>query len=299
MNDDCTQNHRRIVISFCNFAQPSDSGLLLFDLCCLKSTWLDLGLPTQVTSCTGICQIDVDILSLVEFGDEVYLVVINSEDFRPKYYQRLFDVQNVHSICAAGDTVFIVSTGTDEVVAYERRGNGFASRGLVWTPGQSKRDIHHINSIARIDESNIWVTAFGPRRNELWQSASNGYICDIKTGHPLKTGINQPHSLRSVGKNVYYCESALKGVVSLDHGLLLRAEGYTRGLCFVDENRAIFGTSVGRIISKSTGIIRNPADPGEPFGSCRITDVDLKTGYMLATDMSTYGQEIYDIHFVT
>lgn len=293
-----TQKHQRIIISFCNLTQISDSGLLLFDLCCSKGRWLNLGLPTQVTSCTGICQIDTDILTLVEFRDEVYIVVINSQDFRPKYYQRLFEIRNPHSVCVARDQVLIVSTGTDEVVAYERVSQRLAFRGSMWTAGQSNKDTHHMNSITYVDDENIWVTAFGPKTTELWQSASNGYICNIKNSVLLKTGINQPHSLRTLGSKVYYCESALQELATLDSGTICRASGYTRGLCFPNQNTAIFGTSVGRKKSKSMGVMRNPADPGEPFGTCSITEVDLQTGRTLTTDMSRYGREIYDIHHV-
>jgi hypothetical protein len=241
---------------------------------------------------------DSQILSLVAFQDEVYLVGISSQDFRPMYHQRLVDVRNAHSICVVGDTVLIVSTGTDEVVAYQCRNQRFTFQGTVWSPSRSKSDIHHINSIAQINDEDVWVTAFGPRRGELWETASNGYICDLKSGARVKSGINQPHSLRCMGENVYYCESALQRIIAFDRGMLVQADGYSRGLCFVDQNTAIFGTSVGRRFSKSTGVIRNPADPGEPFGRCQITRMDLKTGCTVATDMSMYGQEIYDIHVV-
>lgn len=290
--------HQTIIISFCNLPKHSDSGLLLFDLCCSKTRWLELGLSTKVTSCTGISQADGYILSLAEFGEEVYVVVTNSEDFQPLYYQRLFEIRNAHSICVDGDIVLIVSTGTDEVVAYQWGPHGFTFQGTVWTPSQAKKDTHHINSITCVDRENILVTAFGPKKADLWQSASNGYVCNIKSGNFIKTGINQPHSLRASSQTLYYCESANQGLVALDGGNLYNADGYTRGLCFRDQNRVIFGTSVGRRKSKSTGIMRNPADPGDPFGVCGITALDLQTRCAFTTDMSKYGREIYDIHYV-
>jgi hypothetical protein len=237
-------------------------------------------------------------LSLAEFGDEVYVVVTDSDNFQPLYYQRLFEVLNAHSICVAGDVILVVSTGTDEVVAYHWGPQGFRFQGIVWTPSRARKDTHHINSITYVDSENVLVTAFGPKKAELWQSANNGYVCNITSGTLLKTGINQPHSLRSLGQTLYYCESANQRLVALDRGNLCSAEGYTRGLCFSGQNRAIFGTSVGRKQSKSTKIIRNPADPGDPFGVCGITDVDFRSHCVFTTDMSKYGQEIYDIHYV-
>ena len=290
--------HQNIIISFCNLPKHSDSGLLLVDLCCSKSKWLELGLPTKVTSCTGISQAEGYILSLAEFGEEVYVVVTNSEDFQPLYYQRLFEIRNGHSICVAGDIVLVVSTGTDEVVAYQWGPHEFTFQGIVWTPSDAKKDTHHINSITYLDSQNILVTAFGPKKADLWQSASDGYVCNIKSGNLLKTGINQPHSLCPSGRTLYYCESANQGLVALDGGSLCDADGYTRGLCFLNQNRAIFGTSVGRKQSKSTGIMRNPADPGVPFGACGITEFELHTHGVVTRDMSKYGTEIYDIHYV-
>jgi Domain of unknown function (DUF4915) len=289
--------HQNIIISFCNLPKHSDSGLLLFDLCCSRGGWLDLGLPMQVTSCTGICQVGSDLLGLVEVENEVYIVVISAANFRPRYYQPLNEVRDAHSICAAGDKVLVASTGTDEIVAYDRIGCEFRFQGIIWTPTQAKRDTHHVNSVSYVDDQNIWVTAFGPKGAELWDSANNGYIFNITRRIPIRTGINQPHSLRPVGRKVFYCESAMQRVVALDSGTVCTANGYTRGLCILHENRVIIGTSIGRQKSKSTGFVRNPADPGEPVGVCAITEIDLQTGRTLTTDMSKYGGEIYDIHY--
>jgi len=45
-----------VLISFCNLGAASESGLLLCDPSRSTTRWLDLGLPTSVTGCTGIAR---------------------------------------------------------------------------------------------------------------------------------------------------------------------------------------------------------------------------------------------------
>jgi len=284
-----------VLISFCNLGAASESGLLLCDPSRSTTRWLDLGLPTSVTGCTGIARARGCVLTMVECGDEVCVAILDADELRPLSHQRITRVRSPHSLCATDDTVLIVSTGTDEVVAYRWEPGGLTFQGVVWTPSRAGTDTHHLNSIVYRDSDHIWVTAFGPKASDLWQSASDGYICNIVDGSVLKTGINQPHSVCAFGRTMYYCESGTQGVTRLDGARTCRANGYTRGLSVLDEHRAIFGTSVGRAQSKSTGIMCNPADPGTPAGGCALHEWDVQTGVVTSTDMSEFGPEIYDV----
>ena len=249
----------------------------------------------KVTGCAGIAQARGCLLTVGQCGDDAYVAVLDAERLRPLFHHRITEVRNPHSLCVAEDTVLVVSTGTDEVVAYDWGRRGLTFRGVAWTPSLAGRDTHHLNSIAYVDSEHIWATAFGPKASGLWESASDGYICNIANGGVLKKGINQPHSLRPSGRTMYYCESATQDVTALDGGPTCHADGYTRGLCVLDEHRVLFGTSVGRRQSKSTGIMRNPADPGAPAGVCGLHEWDLRTGTVTTTDMSKFGLEIYDV----
>jgi len=56
------------------------------------------------------------------------------------------------------------------------------------------------------------------------------------------------------------------------------------------------GSNVGRRLSKSTGLIANPADPGAATGRCGITVGDVTRGrHVKRLDLGWVGGEIYDM----
>lgn len=288
------QVHKKILISFCKLSNPQNSGLLLYDVCCFTGHWIDLGFPKEITGCRGLSRHREFILIAFQAEGRAFISVISERNLKPLFYIALEEVREVHSICALDNSILVVSTGTDEVIGYEFSNKGFRNPMVIWKASNEKRDTHHVNSILQM-ENEIYISAFGPKNNELWLSATNGYIYNISTDKFIKEGINHPHSLSAINGRIYYCESAQQQFRSLGGEINFKLDGYTRGICFLDRDTVIIGTSVGRKSSKSTGIIYNPADPGDPSGECSLTLYHLQNGIISKLDMSTYGSEVYDL----
>jgi len=170
----------------------------------------------------------------------------------------------------------VVSTSTDSVIRYTLSPLGVDAPQEVWRASESGVDIHHINSIIEWD-GNLVILAFGPKDGTLWASASNGYIHDITRDIRVKSGIYHPHSLCTGGERLYYCES-VRGLFCSLEGPIFPLPGYARGVCWLADDLVCVGSSIGRRVSKSTGLIANPADPGDPTGTCSITRIGLGMG---------------------
>jgi hypothetical protein len=81
----------------------------------------------------------------------------------------------------------------------------------------------------------------------------------------------------------------------IDDGRQQRLPGYTRGLCYLD-GKVFVGTSLGRRVSKSTGMINNIADPGATAGRGTISRLDAATFALDVTvDVGDFWYEVYDL----
>jgi hypothetical protein len=166
---------------------------------------------------------------------------------------------------------------------------------VIWRASHEGRDTHHINSLALIG-GRLCLTAFGPKRGALWSTAVDGYVFDVERQDVLATGLEHPHSLHEAGSDVYVAESRRARVLCLTNGVTYDIGGYARGLC-VDSGTMIVGVSTARSRSKSTGVVENPADPGEVVGQAGLRAVPLQRRSPNApdVDLSSYGPEIYDV----
>ena len=66
--------------------------------------------------------------------------------------------------------------------------------------------------------------------------------------------------------------------------------------------RIVSGSSVARKVSKSTGLINNPADPGEEAGSCAVNIFHLSSATvsdrLAHISLGDYAPEIYDLLYL-
>jgi hypothetical protein len=109
------------------------------------------------------------------------------------------------------------------------------------------------------------------------------------------SGIEHPHSLAHLGGSLAYCESRHSAVRILGEERSQQLPGYTRGMCVVGESLYV-GTSLGRRVSKSTGLINNPDDPGALDGGCTISRLSVSSLAIEETiDLSSCGYEVYDL----
>jgi len=222
------------------------------------------------------------------------IAALRQNDLSPLYCQELPEVKDGHSILALDAKIYVVSTGSDEVICYDLLENKLSNPRIFWRASNSGTDTHHVNSIIKTGDE-LFVSAFGPKTGPLWASAKNGYVHNITTDRRVKSGIYHPHSLSAKHGQLYYCESSTRSFCSMN-GPILKLEGYSRGIGWLNSEIVCIASSMGRRISKSTGLIANPADPGELEGKCNLAIRNIINKELIAeVELSGFGPEIYDV----
>jgi hypothetical protein len=282
----------RILASFCNIRPPRQVSLATIHLEEGSIEARRHPVPSPVDTCTGLTSSSGCIYSL-SASKGVHLLSVWPKDGLPTY-QPLDGILDAHSILVRRGYLYVVSTGTDEVIRYRLKNDLPTDREVAWRASSASSDTHHLNSIAEFRGSLV-VSGFGPKAGALWSSATDGYIWDIEHDMPVLRDIHHPHSVACRGDQLLFCESSSSRLCSLS-GTVAQLQGYTRGVAWLSDRLVCVASSVGRKISKSTGLIANTADPGEPIGHCQLVVVDVVTGEARKTiDLSSFGDEIYDL----
>jgi len=224
------------------------------------------------------------------------LLIFDKDNFSLLNQYPFRKVVDVHSMLLSGDEnkLFVVSTGTDELVELELKGSQVVSEKTIWRPGADGefRDLHHLNSIC-FWKNDLLISGFGKKEVENdWNSAKNGFIYNVSQNQFLKTGLQQPHSLAVIEHRLAYCESKLKQVCFLDSTDTIDLHGYSRGLCMAD-GKIFAGTSTKRKISKSTGKMNKISD--EESVGCSVQVISRDTASKEIIDLDHYGHEIYEL----
>jgi hypothetical protein len=285
---------RSILLSFCNLPVPRRTGLLRLELDSESTSEVMLGIENTVESCTGLTAVHEKIYLLFVSRGMHYLGALRQGDLRPLHHQPLPEIKEGHSILAKDGYLYVVSTGTDEVFRYELGPAGVSNPSVIWRASNVGTDTHHVNSIIEWQGS-LAISAFGPKFGTLWASAMDGYIHDITRDRRIKGGIYHPHSLSTWGHRLCYFESYRKLFWCLE-GPLASLDSYSRGVCWLSNELVCLADSIGRRFSKSTGLIANPADPGERAGNCGVTLRDIAHGRTIKRmSLRGFGPEIYDL----
>ncbi|MEA4909323.1 MAG: DUF4915 domain-containing protein [Anaerolineaceae bacterium] len=287
-----------LLASFCNLPVSTFSPVLLIktqpdEQPSIEFSPISLGYPRYVTA-TGMARKDGKIYVMFTSEGKNCVSALREGEFNNIFNQELPEVLDAHSIHATDQHLYIVSTGTDQVLRYDLNATGLEHPSVFWEASSAHKDTHHINSIVEMD-GDLYISAFGPRTGELWASATQGYIHNISRDQQVARGIYHPHSLTTRRRQLFYCDSHHGTFCSLQ-GPLFYLDGYSRGIVWLSDERVAVTTSIGRKVSKSTGKFMNPADPGEKAGTCSLSIKEISTGNtILASDLSWFGPEIYDL----
>ena len=280
-----------LLVSLCNVGEEKPSSLLLVD----PTTWAVT--PLNIASgsgATGLCAIGDELLVAYQSA-ESSVAVLDARTLRVRSEAPLLGARDVHSVVGWEDGIAVASSGTDEVLWYRYDGNRFSDRTVLWTAGASRTDTVHINGLAAHGDSLI-CCGFGPRRSaaDLWSESQAGFVYDIVNEQVLLDGLGHPHSVAFLGDELVLCESSRKRFRSIDR-LIAELHGYTRGIAPLDSTRVVVGTSCGRVRSRSSDRILNPADAGFAAGDCALHVVDLGGAVQEMVSLADYGREIYDV----
>lgn len=295
-----------ILVSFCNLRAPGVPALGLLDAATMEFHVLQL--PPEVARCNGItglalCDRYVYAAALpsqsmrlaTAFASSV-LLIFNRRDLSLASHYTFRSGTDIHSLLAQEGRLYAISTGTDEVIEMRLQNADVVSEVCFWRPDRDgpREDIHHLNAIS-LWRDELLVSAFGKKNSQRWHSARDGFITSISSGEMLAVGLDQPHSLADLGKRLAYCESRYRAVRVIGDDRVQQLPGYSRGLCTVGDSLFV-GTSMGRQLSKSTGLINNPADEGLLGGQCSISRLSIATFEVEhMVDLGAQAQEIYDL----
>jgi len=285
----------RVLLSFCNLPELRSSGLLLFDVAKGPEQWVDIGAGSdRVRSCVGLFAHADRVCSIwIDGSDASYLTLLHRTTLNVVAVSPLEAVKDPHSACIVGDSLYVVSTGADEVVRFVIEQDVPRFDAVVWRASGDRRDTHHVNAILPVDDD-VWCSAFGPKASDKWSSAIQGYVVAIASGTVVLSGIEQPHSLARGPGGIHVTESRRARVRSIGGGTTLEVDGYARGLAFLHDGTSLVGVSQGRDRSRSLGTVENPADTGVLAGHAAV-QVFRPGEAARAWDLSSFGPEIYDI----
>lgn len=188
-----------------------------------------------------------------------------------------------HDILRYEDRLYLVSTGTNEVIILKL--NGSEAKRYAYPGGN---DSWHINCLGIWDDR-VVVSAFGEfdgYRSYKGKTSKQGFILDLESNTKLWEGLSQPHTPIQYRGNYYICNSEEMQVLvkeqdsSITHCIQL--DGYTRGIAFSDKFMYV-GLSESR---NKTDITRH--------GQSRIVALDIKTREIHGQVFLPFN-EIYDI----
>ena len=144
---------------------------------------------------------------------------------------------DLHDVLATSEGTYAVFTETNQVVLLDNDYREVES----WRFGDEP-DSAHVNCIA-IHNGRLLASMFGDfhvRRGYKGATRRAGMVIDVKSGKPMIEGLSQPHSLVSVGGELWLCSSEDQSVRIYDETYQLKQKvslpGYTRGLAICDEH---------------------------------------------------------------
>ena len=295
-----------ILVSFCNTIDtPGYPNIGLLNRVTKDFSIIDLPKEIPQTGMLGLAVLNKYLfvgLQHSEAGDSTYqsppaLLIFDRRDFKLLGTYNFQLVRDVHSFLLdeVGSLLYVVSTGTDEIIKLTLQGTNVIDESVFWRPEPDapRKDIHHLNSIYKW-RGEMYVSGFGKKEIEDdWGSAHDGFLMNITTGEKIISRLEQPHSITVINGEMAFCESRTKKMRFVNHEKSVELPGYTRGLCHLD-GKAYVGTSASRKKSKSTGRALVISD--ENVSGCTISSISLNTMQIEHTwDLNDYGIEIYEL----
>jgi uncharacterized protein DUF4915 len=300
------QTQRHILVSFANVVTPGRCTLGLLDVATMVFRKLalppELGTPPSITGLAASRRYIFAALQTSPLGTTVdapgcpAILVFDRARLTLLNHHPLPSAADVHSLWVTEQALYVVSTGTDEILGLRLDDADVVGERVCWRPDPAgpRLDLYHLNTVSGW-RGELLVAGFGRKAGSLWSTATDGFIANVTRGTTLISGIHHPHSLMPYEERLYFCESRARAVRAVGDVRHQRLPGYTRGLCRIGR-RLFVGTSKGRQVSKSTGMINNSADPGTVAGQCAVSRLHVNTLAIETTvDLSAYGEEIYDL----
>ncbi len=247
------------------------------------------------TGIVGLCRSDEHYYAAVQ--GKYPRILVFERSFSLKKVIELERAKDLHSIRFHDDRLYVVSTGTNQVISIEPHQDR-VSEEVVWSYDESRvdEDLVHLNSLEIVD-GEILVGHCGENSSG---SLRVGEILNLSTGQTLLRGLREPHSLKAHKGALYVAESLTGNVIEIGRKgqtcVVARAKGYVRGLEVCDF-ALLFGESAFRTVSrkekeKKEVVLVN-------YGQERLWEISrinfLFRDHVASVDTVGLGSEIYDI----
>ena len=160
----------------------------------------------------------------------------------------------------------------------------------------------HLNGLAVADGKPRYVTALAETNtHQGWRPVKlgGGCVIDVLTNQTLCRGLTMPHSPRLVGERLFFLQSGLGELVTVDRSngqvqTVAQLPGYTRGLA-IHDNLAFIGLSKVRTSAREV----LPIATGGQDLKCGFAVVDLRTGLTVASlDFTSGIEELFDVQIL-
>jgi hypothetical protein len=284
------------IISFCNNNQRISDGsgylaLLEVDLenqqVSVSGAPLVLPAGLRGNGITGMCHHEGELVILLQRMPST--LVFTDLGFNYLKHHELEGLKGVHTIISWQRSIYLSVTNQDRIVKLDPA----LKQQDVWS-NQTLQDDIHLNSLC-VHDGQLHASAFGHKAGQLWSSARQGYVFNVATGEQVINNIWHPHSSFSHAGKVYCCDSSNQQIISAGHTLLKDLPGYSRGL-FINDEIIICGSSLGRLVSHSTGVrISNKSDQGTLGGQCGLTVHFRNSKQQRFVDLSDMATEVFEV----
>jgi hypothetical protein len=250
--------------------------------------------PAYQRGCTGITRFADGFAVGLQATQAVLLV---EPGIRGARVAQLAHAVDTHGLLATGDGLLAVSTGTNQVLEYDR---DLRFRGVFGHDDGVLLDRDHMNDLAE-HAGRLVVASAGPARPG---GLLNGALRDARTGETLFDGLSRPHSVVVHGGELFVLNSnagvllrIVPGIGAVQEAAIL---GFARGL-HVDDRHILIGRSAWRRDGRTTllpHMMRRTATPqaANEFLTGGIFVIDRATGAHAFHQLAGLGSEVYAIH---
>lgn len=288
-----------LLVSFCNvFPRGLALGVYDFDGCHFK--WIDLSsVVSGIAGVTGLTSHEGAYWCMIQMpdGQTSSLSKLDQRLGVSEAYH-LAETGDAHSVLPFGDGLLANDTRRNRLTWIEIPVDGKPPREIeYWRYCDEDMDIVHVNSVAQL-EGAVFVSMFGPKPEDGWQSARAGKIVDVTANRVVCDNLYHPHSLLNIDGMLYWLESG-RGLVhrfseTNGHEVVAALPGYLRGIAY-DGRHLYIGASARRRRSKSTGTTNKvgPLTVGE--ANSWIYRLNRETFEIDKRNLTAFGAEIYDI----
>lgn len=296
----------RLLISF-RVSSPPGHALAQFDTETEAFEWVDVGDPVlKIYGAMGICRHRARYFVVFQArreGKPISCIGELDAQLRLTRLAALRRVKDGHSIVAHGDSLLVVSSGTNQVIR------------IVWPQGAEPKesiffeiapgaDTLHMNALQAY-RGKLYLSMFGPRGDGLWRDASDGRVIRLDDQAVVASGLYHPHAL-FVDDDALLCVSSMTNRIyrvdadadaredtRSEPAALPPLDGYLRGVA-ADDKCIFVGTSTGRTRSRATG--EQVDAPAFAKGiECGVHVLDKSTQQARWLDLSPFASEIYDL----